>query len=97
MPKKNGHEVCEEVKGDPSLSEIYIIMLTAKLKPFVETALENFGADRCMFGSDWPVCELAASYQQVFEALKNCIGELSDSEKAKILGLNAIEFYGLNV
>lgn len=70
---------------------------TDDLKPFVETALEHFGADRCMFGSDWPVCELAASYQQVFDALKNCIGELSDSEKAKILGLNAIEFYGLNV
>lgn len=67
------------------------------LKPYVETALENFGTDRCMFGSDWPVCELAASYQQVFEALVHCIGGVSDAEKAKILGLNAIEFYDLKV
>lgn len=67
------------------------------LQPYVESALDHFGADRCMFGSDWPVCELAASYQQVFEALTHCIGGVSDSEKAKILGLNAIRFYDLNV
>jgi L-fuconolactonase len=66
------------------------------LKPYVETALEHFGSDKCMFGSDWPVCELAASYQQVFDALTHCIGGVSDSEKAKILGANAIEFYGLS-
>lgn len=67
------------------------------LTPYVETALENFGSDRCMFGSDWPVCELAASYQQVFDALTQCIGGVSESEREKILGKNAIEFYGLNV
>ena len=67
------------------------------LKPYVETALEQFGAQRCMFGSDWPVCELAASYQQVFDALTYCIGGVSDSERAKILGQNAAEFYKLEV
>ena len=67
------------------------------LKPYVEAALESFGPDRCMFGSDWPVCELAASYQQVFEALTECIGGISDDERKKILGLNAIEFYQLEV
>ncbi|MFK7770106.1 MAG: amidohydrolase [Mariniblastus sp.] len=67
------------------------------LKPYVETALENFGASRCMFGSDWPVCELAATYQQVFDALHSCIGGVSESEREKILGLNAIEFYSLKI
>ena len=67
------------------------------LKPYVETAVEHFGADRCMFGSDWPVCELAASYPQVFDALMDCIGGLSTSEREKILGHNAIEFYRLQV
>ena len=67
------------------------------LKPYVDIALENFGPDRCMFGSDWPVCELAATYQQTFDALLNCIGGVSESEREKILGLNAIEFYSLNV
>ena len=65
------------------------------LKPYVDTALEHFGADRCMFGSDWPVCELAASYQDVFDALTHCIGGVSDSERAQILGQTAIEFYQL--
>ena len=69
----------------------------ADLKPYVETALEKFGSDRCMFGSDWPVCELAASYQQVFDALTQCIGGVSASEREKILGKNAIDFYSLNV
>ena len=38
------------------------------LKPYVQAALDAFGPDRLMFGSDWPVCELAASYLEVFEA-----------------------------
>lgn len=67
------------------------------LKPYVDTALEHFGAKRCMFGSDWPVCELAASYQEVFDALTHCIGGVSESERADILGANAIDFYGLVV
>ncbi len=71
---------------------------TAKdLRPYVELALEHFTANRCMFGSDWPVCELAATYQQVFDALIDCIGGVSDSEREKILGLNAINFYRLPV
>ena len=67
------------------------------LKPYVDIALDSFGSDRCMFGSDWPVCELAATYQQTFDALLHCIGGVSESEREKILGLNAIKFYSLNV
>lgn len=70
---------------------------TDDLKQYVTTALENFGAEKCLFGSDWPVCELAASYQQVFDALCECIGGLSDSERSHVLGQNAIEFYDLKV
>ncbi len=70
---------------------------SSDLKPYVETALEAFGANRCMFGSDWPVCELAASYQQVFDALIECIGGVSAEERSKILGHNAIDFYRLPV
>ena len=69
----------------------------ADLKPYVDLALEHFGAERCMFGSDWPVCELAASYEDVFNALVDCIGGVSDEEKRHILGQNAIEFYRLKV
>jgi L-fuconolactonase len=69
----------------------------ADLKPYVETALEAFGAERCMFGSDWPVCELAANYGEVFDALMDCIGGVSEVERGHILGQNAIDFYRLKV
>jgi L-fuconolactonase len=46
----------------------------ADLRPFVQAALELFGPDRLMFGSDWPVCELAATYTRVKEALTEVLG-----------------------
>lgn len=68
----------------------------ADLKPYVDVAIEAFGPTRCMFGSDWPVSVLAASYQQVFDALVECIGGVSESEQALILGGTAAKFYRLN-
>jgi L-fuconolactonase len=67
------------------------------LRPYVESAVEAFGVERCMFGSDWPVCELAGTYEQVFNVLSELISELSDDEQARILGGTAAAFYGLNV
>lgn len=46
----------------------------ADLRPFVQAALELFGPDRLMFGSDWPVCELAATYGRVKDALTEVLG-----------------------
>ncbi|MEZ6063112.1 MAG: amidohydrolase family protein [Planctomycetaceae bacterium] len=69
----------------------------ADLRPYVDAALEAFGPDRCMFGSDWPVCELAATYEQVHGALEELSGDLSDSERDRIFGGTATEFYGLEV
>jgi L-fuconolactonase len=69
----------------------------ADLKPYVETALDAFGPERCMFGSDWPVCELAATYQQVHDALDQIVGPLSADEKAQVFGETARKFYGLKV
>jgi L-fuconolactonase len=67
-----------------------------ELRPYVEKVIDLFGADRVMFGSDWPVCLLAAeSYGQVFEALQACLVSLSEQEKALVLGDNARRFYGL--
>jgi L-fuconolactonase len=48
-----------------------------------------------MFGSDWPVCLLAGSYRQVHDALQSCLQHLSDSERARIWGGTAREFYRL--
>ena len=67
----------------------------ADLKPYVQTALEVFGPQRCMFGSDWPVCELAGSYPQVYEALSDALGPISADERQQIFGGTAARFYGL--
>ena len=69
----------------------------ADLQPYVETALEAFGPERCMFGSDWPVCELAADYEQVFSALETLVAGLSDAEQEQIFSGTASRFYGLSL
>lgn len=70
---------------------------TADLQPYVDVVLEAFGPERCMYGSDWPVCELAATYENVFKAMKTCITTLTDSEQAAILGQTAADFYELKI
>jgi L-fuconolactonase len=46
----------------------------ADLRPFVRAAVELFGTDRLMFGSDWPVCEVAATYAEVKDAVVEILG-----------------------
>jgi L-fuconolactonase len=67
----------------------------AHFAPFLEICLEAFGADRLLFGSDWPVCQVAGSYTQVKGIVTDFISHLSPTEQAKIMGGNAIAFYGL--
>ena len=68
----------------------------ADLRPFVLAALELFGPDRLMFGSDWPVCLLAGSYDRVLGAsLEALDGAVSPSERAAIFGGTADRVYGL--
>lgn len=69
---------------------------TDDLKPYVDIALESFGPDRLMYGSDWPVCELAGSYSQVFEATRSLTLQLSESEQQKIFQDTARAFYNLS-
>ncbi len=65
------------------------------LDPYVDHVLDVFGAERLLFGSDWPVCLLAASYQQVFDATRAALGELSPAETAAVFGETATEVYRL--
>jgi L-fuconolactonase len=67
----------------------------ADLKPYVEIALEAFGPERLMFGTDWPVCLLAASYEQVVSALREVLGPLSAGDRDRIFGGTAARFYSL--
>lgn len=67
------------------------------LQVYIDIALDAFGPDRLMYGSDWPVCELAGDYQDVFNALRECLAQLSDSERDAIYCQTAKRFYGLTV
>jgi L-fuconolactonase len=66
------------------------------LRRHAEHVLDSFGAERLMFGSDWPVCELAASYQVVRDAAMSLTGPLSDAERLKVFQLTAARAYRLN-
>jgi L-fuconolactonase len=69
----------------------------ADLRPFVANVRNWFGTDRLMFGSDWPVCLLAANgYSEVLDAVRDSLGELSDDEAQAVFGANAQAFYGLS-
>ena len=63
--------------------------------PYLEVALEAFGPERLMYGSDWPVCLLAAEYPDVFGIVEDFLGKLSDDERQQVLGGTATQFYGL--
>ncbi|MEZ4634617.1 MAG: amidohydrolase family protein [Caldilineaceae bacterium] len=67
----------------------------ADLRPYAEHIFDVFGADRVMFGGDWPVATLAASYRSWFETASAFIAELAPGEQEKVLRENAIRFYRL--
>jgi predicted TIM-barrel fold metal-dependent hydrolase len=65
------------------------------LAPIVKHTLAVFGPDRVMFGGDWPVCTLAATYRQWVEALKAIVADRPPAEQRKLFHDNAVAFYGL--
>jgi len=67
----------------------------AGIRPFVEFAVELFGADRLLFGSDWPVAELGGGYRKVWTELSAVLAALSGGERDAILGGTARKCYGL--
>jgi len=67
------------------------------LVPYLDTVVEAFGSDRLMIGSDWPVCLLAAGYQQVMEIIERYFEHFSADEREQIFFKNAEEFYQLSV
>ena len=68
---------------------------TDELRPYVDHALELFGVDRMMFGSDYPVCLLASSYDRVLESFQDLLEALSNDDRDKIFSKNAARFYRL--
>ena len=64
-------------------------------KPFLDLIFDCFGVDRVMYGSDWPVCLLAADYKKVLEIISNYLMSYDSKISEKIMGTNAKIFYNL--
>lgn len=64
--------------------------------PYLDVVFNAFGANRVMYGSDWPVCNLAGGYEGVLKVIENYIGHLSKNEQELFWDKNAIEFYRLD-
>ena len=67
------------------------------LQSYVDKVLECFGFERVMYGSDWPVCLLAADYPRMWSAINELLGDIGLVNYAKVFGANAIRFYRLNL
>lgn len=63
--------------------------------PFLDVVMESFGSDRLLFGSDWPVCLSAGSYEDTVKILTNYFSNHPKRTLEKILGENAVHFYGI--
>jgi L-fuconolactonase len=69
----------------------------AAIAPYIDRALELFGPERLMFGSDWPIANLRGGYNKVWHETNLAIARLSHDERDRILGGTAIAFYRLPV
>jgi L-fuconolactonase len=65
------------------------------IRPYLDVAFECFGPSRLMIGSDWPVCNVAASYTQVVTLVKEYLSKCAEEEREAVLGGNAAKFWRL--
>lgn len=68
---------------------------TDDLKPYLDVIFENFSTNKLMFGSDWPVLNVASDYSEVVKTLENYMAQLSINDQNKIWFENAVSFYNL--
>ena len=66
-----------------------------KLHPYVDAVLSTFGHERIIFGSDWPVCPLAAGYEETVEPAERLVEHLPVAQQRAIFGTNAMTWYGI--
>jgi L-fuconolactonase len=66
------------------------------IRPYLDVVFEAFGVDRVMFGSDWPVCLLAGSYDRVYHLIEDSVQDLGEGTAEKVFGGNAARFYGID-
>ncbi len=66
------------------------------IRPYLDVVVEEFGIKKIMFGSDWPVCLLAGSYDKVLALVKNYVSDFSIAEQKLFFAENAVRFYNLD-
>ena len=92
--------VMGELAGEPNvavkLSGLTTIASAPALRPFVNFAVDRFGAHRMLYGGDWPVSTLATDYAETFATLTSLIDGLSDDERDAVLGGTARRVYRLS-
>jgi L-fuconolactonase len=64
-------------------------------KPYIDIVLKEFGIDRILFGSDWPVCLLASDYEQMLNIVLDYFSLFTEDEQEKFFGKNAVKVYNL--
>ncbi|TWR24914.1 amidohydrolase family protein [Mucilaginibacter achroorhodeus] len=65
--------------------------------PYLDIVFNAFGAERLMYGSDWPVCNVAGGYQKAYKLAEGYVNQLSQNEQELFWAKNAIHFYRLKV
>lgn len=83
------------VKLSGILTEGDVDWTIADLRPFVDVVLAHFGPERIMFGSDWPVCLAATTYEEWLVCAEQLTADLSATESAEVFGGTAARVYGL--
>ena len=81
--------IVASTKGEPWTAD--------DLAPIINHVLDVFGPDRVMFGGDWPVCTLGASYRQWVEALKTIVRDRPERDQRKLFHDNAVRIFGLEI
>lgn len=66
------------------------------VRPYLDTCLEAFGPERCMAGSDWPVCLVASGYVRWWQLLEHWLAPFPEQLRSNVLGETAHRFYGLD-
>ncbi len=87
-------QVCCKVSGLTTEAD-WANWQPAQITPYLEVALEAFGPQRLLYGSDHPVCLLASDYARQLAVVEEFVARLSISEQAAIMGGNAVRVYGL--
>ncbi len=90
------HETGAFCKLSGLVTETHGKWSAAKLHPWASHVIEQFGADRIMWGSDWPVCLLRASYADWLHCAETLTQALSEKDKLKVFGHTAANFYRIS-